>query len=114
MNLLQLSQLPAKSIRVIDKSNERSEVLRWHNLITIIHGKTSLTVRRYNAYNHDLCLGASGLPIQHLKSELRENPGRKSADKIPVTIQVSREIVKEFGGVRRMQKRLITFIITKV
>lgn len=114
MNLLDLSKLPANQIRVIDRAKERSEVLRWHNLITIIHGTKSLTVRRYTAFNHGLCLGASGLPVQHQKYELRENPGRKSANKINVTIQVSKEIVREFGGLRLMQKRLLTFIESKI
>ena len=114
MNLFDLAKLPAKSIRIIDKSNEQNEVLRWHNLITIIHGKKSLTVRRYTAYNHGLCLGASGLPVQHSKSELRQNPGRKSKDKMPVTIQVSKEILAEFGGLRKLQKRLIVFLTSKI
>ena len=114
MTLSQFSQLPENQIRVIDRAKERSEVLRWYNLITIIHGSKSLTVRRYTAYNHGLCLGASGLPVQYQKSELRQNPGRKSSNKINVTIQVSKEIVQEFGGLRQMQKRLLTFIESKI
>ncbi|GEM_PF-4585061 len=114
MNLFDLAKLPAKSIRVIDRANETNEPLRWHNLITIIHGTKSITVRRYTAYNHGLCLGASGLPVQHSKSELRENPGRKSANKIDVTIQVSKEILTEFGGLRQLQKRLIVFLTSKI
>ncbi len=114
MTLSQLAKLPSNQIRVIDKANERSEPLKWHNLVTIIHGKQSLTVRRSTAYNHGLCLGASGLPIRHQKSEFLQNPGRKSANKINVTIQVSKEIVREFGGLRSMQKRLLTFIESKI
>jgi hypothetical protein len=114
MNLFDLAKLPAKSIRVIDKSNERSEPLSWTNRITIIHGANSITVWRKTAYNHGLCLGAKGLPVQHSKSEIRQNPGRRSPDKEPVTIQVSREIIKEFGGLRKMQKTLITFVESKI
>lgn len=114
MNLFDLAQLPANQIRIIDRANERSEPRKWYNLITIIHGKQSLTVRRQTAYNHGLCLGASGLPVQHQKNELRENPGRKSPDKITVSIQVSKEILAEFGGLRKLQKWIIVKVQSKI
>ena len=113
MNLYDIAK-DRPSYRVIDKARERNEPLQWLNLITIIHGINSLTVRRYTAYNHGLCWGAKGLPPQFQKSELRENPGRKSGSKINVTIQVSKEILKEFGGLRMIQKRLLTFIESKI
>lgn len=114
MNLFELAKLPKNQVRIIDKANERNEVLSWQNLITIIHGSKSLTVRRYTAYNYGLCLGAKGLPVQHQKSELRQNPGRKSKDKVPVTIQVSKEILAEFGGLRRLQKWIIVKVQSKI
>jgi hypothetical protein len=104
----------ALPVRIIDKANERNEPLKWYNLITIIHGNKSLTVRRYTAYNHGLCLGAKGLPPQPQKSELRQNPGRKSINKIAVTIQVSKDIIEGFGGIRQMQKSLLTFVTSKI
>jgi hypothetical protein len=114
MSLLTLSQNHAYKVRIIDKANERNEPLRWHNLITIIHGNKSLTVRRYTAYNHGLCSGAHGLPPQPQKSELRQNPGRKSKDKLPVTIQVSKDIIEGFGGIRQMQRSLLTYVKSKL
>lgn len=114
MTLSQLAQLPKNQIHVIDKANERSEPLKWYNLITIIHGKQSLTVRRSTAYNHGLCLGAYGLPVQHQKSELKESPGRKNPKLHEVTIKVSDEILKEFGGLRRLQKWIIVKVQSKI
>jgi hypothetical protein len=114
MNLFELAKLPKNQIRCIDKAKDRSEPLKWHNLITIIHGAKSLTVRRYAAYNHGLCWGAKGLPLQFQKSELKQNPDRKSKRLIDVTIKVSSEIIEEFGGLRNMQKRLIIFVTSKI
>lgn len=114
MNLIELSKMFVGSLRIVDKAKERNEPLKWTNRITIIHGKNSITVTRYTAYNHGFCEGAKGLPPQPQKSELRQNPGRKSKDKIPVTIQVSKDILAEFGGLRNLQKRLIIFLTSKI
>lgn len=114
MNLVELSKMFVGSLRIVDKAKERNEPLRWHNLITIIHGKKSVTVRRYTAYNHGFCEGAHGLPPQPQKSELRQNPGRKNSKMNDVTIKVSDEILAEFGGLRNLQKRLIIFLTSKI
>ena len=115
MNLLELSKLPPKSYRVIDGAKGRNEPLRWFNSVTIIKGLVSVSVWRKTAYSFGLCDGSrDNLPPQLQRSELRENPGRKSANKINVTIQVSKEVLVEFGGLRKLQKRLIVFITSKI
>jgi hypothetical protein len=99
---------------VIDKTKENNLPLRWHNCVTIIHGKKSLTVRRYTAFRFALCQGAAGLPYAPTLTDMRENTGRKSKTKIPVTVQVEPELVAEFGGLRRMQKRILLLIKLKI
>ena len=114
MTLLEISKLPAGSFKVIDNDKIQGYPLKWSNIVHIMYNGTHRAVRRSTAYNYGLCDGAHGLPPQPQKSELRQNPGRKSKDKIDVTIQVSKEVLAEFGGLRKLQKRLIVFLTSKI
>jgi hypothetical protein len=114
MNLFEISKLPASSFKVIDNDKIQGYPLKWSNIVRIMYNGTHRAVRRSTAYNYGLCVGAHGLPPQPQRSELRQNPGRKNARMNKVTIQVSDEVLNEFGGLRRMQKTLITFVESKI